>query len=496
MATASGDTRTTGQPVAVSIGADAGYPEWRDKARDLVARRLLPERVEWQAGDPDTTGELGLFDGTPEPVGNVEPAPKMRIKRDFHDVLQTALMHSAADRFAVAYRLLWKTLDRPDAHRNPADADVKKLDDYRRSVGRDIHKMHAFVRFRKTGISGDGREQFVAWFEPEHHIVDAVAPFFRNRFNGMDWIIVTPRRSIGWDGKTLSHGPGGTKSDVPAEDRMEAEWRTYYSSIFNPARVKTNAMKSEMPVKYWKNLPEAQLIEPLVRQASGRVQRMVETASPTMLDLNGAEPNSASERSRSMDSYDSLDALYAALDVKDEPPSEGFSNRVVRGEGPVGAPLMFVGEQPGDVEDEQGRPFVGPAGQLLMRAMEKASIDRDDAYVTNAVKRFKYVQRGKRRVHQSPSVGDINHYRWWLDQEIGLVKPKLIVALGGTAARALVGKAVTISRSRGMITPRGDGNDLLITVHPSYLLRLPDEEGKRIEYEKFVRDLDMAAAAA
>ncbi|MBV8681491.1 MAG: UdgX family uracil-DNA binding protein [Caulobacteraceae bacterium] len=164
----------------------------------------------------------------------------------------------------------------------------------------------------------------------------------------------------------------------------------------------------------------------------------------------------------------------------------------VAGEGPFTAPLMFVGEQPGDMEDLAGRPFIGPAGQLLSRALDAAGISRSEAYVTNAVKHFKHELRGKRRLHKTPDAGEVRACRWWLDQERTMVKPKLIVALGGTAALAVFGKAMPIMRSRGRPLPLDGGLQGLITVHPSYLLRIPDEAAKAAAWRGFVEDLTVA----
>jgi DNA polymerase len=172
------------------------------------------------------------------------------------------------------------------------------------------------------------------------------------------------------------------------------------------------------------------------------------------------------------------------------------ATQAVLGEGPARAEIAFVGEQPGDQEDRQGRPFVGPAGQLLTRALGEAGIDRSQAYLTNAVKHFKFELRGKRRIHVKPTAGEVKHYRPWLMKELELVRPKLVVALGATAVLALAGKAVPITRARGRArfgTLHG-----YVTVHPSYLLRLPDEETKRRAYEEFLADLvkirDLAGA--
>ncbi|HVZ04336.1 UdgX family uracil-DNA binding protein [Hyphomicrobium sp.] len=169
-------------------------------------------------------------------------------------------------------------------------------------------------------------------------------------------------------------------------------------------------------------------------------------------------------------------------------------HKAVLGEGRVGAPLALVGEQPGDQEDLQGRPFVGPAGRLLDRALEAAGVDRKDTYVTNAVKHFKYVQRGKRRIHQKPTVGEVKHYRWWLLKELEFVHPHLVVALGATAALALSGAPVVISRNRGA-AQFGEFRGF-ITVHPSSLLRHTDKETRDAAYTSFVHDLRSAARLA
>ena len=171
------------------------------------------------------------------------------------------------------------------------------------------------------------------------------------------------------------------------------------------------------------------------------------------------------------------------------------ATQVVFGEGPADARMMLVGEQPGDQEDLAGRPFVGPAGQLLDRALAEAGIDRTQAYVTNAVKHFKFEPRGRRRIHAKPDTGEITACRVWVEAERAAVRPALTVLLGATAARSVLGRAVTISRERGRPIALPDGNaQAFVTVHPSYLLRLPDEESKAREYAAFVADLRQAAA--
>jgi DNA polymerase len=240
-------------------------------------------------------------------------------------------------------------------------------------------------------------------------------------------------------------------------------------------------MRAEMPKKYWRNMPETAAIPGLVRQAAARTGAMIEREPQMPVKRNPARAVAA----MADQAPDSLEALNAII-RRSEPLVPGATQAVL-GEGPVGAAIAFVGEQPGDQEDRQGRPFIGPAGQLLSRAMAEAGIDRGEAYLTNAVKHFKFEERGKRRIHQKPTAGEVSHYRWWLDRELDFVAPKLVVALGATAVLALTGKAIPITRARGPAQFEKPYAGF-ITVHPSYLLRLPDE-AKAEAYAAFVADL-------
>ena len=170
------------------------------------------------------------------------------------------------------------------------------------------------------------------------------------------------------------------------------------------------------------------------------------------------------------------------------------ATQTVFGEGPAHAQAVLVGEQPGDKEDLAGKPFVGPAGQMLDRALEEAGIERTKVYVTNAVKHFKFVPRGKIRLHQKPATPEIRACRQWYERELATIKPALVVAMGATAAQSVFGKITPINKSRGRLIDLDEDTKALVTVHPSYLLRLPDAEAKAREYERFVSDLKVAAA--
>lgn len=455
---------------AVALASEDDFDGWRDAARSLAAARVDPSEVVWQVGDQpaDLFGDEAVLSAA---------APELRVSRRFVSLAREAILHSDPERFALLYTLLTRVIARPGSIEDKADPLLRRLDDMAKSVRRDIHKMRAFLRFRE--VADDTGPRFIAWFEPEHHIVRANARFFVDRFHTMRWSILTPNVSLHWDGQTLTEGPGASKADAPQGDPIEAVWKTYYASIFNPARLKTGAMLKEMPRKYWKNMPETALVAELIKGARARELAMVETARMTGPGDNATK-------------------AWAAL--RDEAAActrchlHQHATQTVFGEGPVDAPLMLIGEQPGDQEDLAGRPFVGPAGQLLDDALEQAGIDRSAAYLTNAVKHFKFEPRGKRRIHATPDAGEISACRWWIEQEMLIVRPKVIVALGATAARSVLGRAITISRERGRAIPLDSGSEAWITVHPSYLLRLPDPDAKAAQHAAFIADLRSAAA--
>ncbi len=246
---------------------------WRERARELLALRVPPDEVLWS----DDAQEPGLFATTDDtsPRGAV---PK--VSPAFLDMAHSVAAHNAARRWGLLYRVLWRLTHDGERHllAVATDPDVRQLQQWCKAISRDIHKMHAFVRFRLVGRDeATGREQFVAWFEPEHRIVRLAAGFFDKRFAGMDWSILTPHECAHWDGSALHFTPGVLRSAAPDDDALDDLWRTYYRSIFNPARLKVRAMQSEMPKKYWKNLPEAPLTADLIAESGGRVEKMLRT---------------------------------------------------------------------------------------------------------------------------------------------------------------------------------------------------------------------------
>ncbi|PVA08197.1 UdgX family uracil-DNA binding protein [Thalassorhabdomicrobium marinisediminis] len=454
---------------------------WRDAARGLLGAGVPPADIAW--GDEDAPA--GLFDAAPAPPAS----GAITVPRSFLSLAQSVVWHSDPARFALLYRVLWRSQDAPHLMTDRADADLAALRRMEKNVHRCQHKMKAFVRFRDLGSASDARRSFVAWFEPTHHTVEPTAPFFARRFGDMDWRILTPDVSASFIGGELTFHEGQEKPPLP-EDASEELWTTYFRNIFNPARLKVKAMQSEMPKKYWKNMPEAAAIPELIASAPARVRAMNE-AAPTLPPLRAGkvEKQLAAFGSRWSGSRDELSAQISACT---RCPLYCMATQAVPGEGPSQAALMIVGEQPGDQEDLQGRPFVGPAGQLFDRLAGEVDFARTTAFVTNAVKHFKFKPQGRRRLHQRPNTSEIDQCKWWLDAERATVQPKVILAMGATAATALTGDGRGIGTRRGRVSTLEDGTALILTYHPSYMLRLRDTDQRAQAEEAFRQDLALA----
>ncbi|WP_414903340.1 UdgX family uracil-DNA binding protein [Sphingomonas flavalba] len=431
----------------------------------LAAARVPPEDIVWT---PASGAEGDLFSGIAVAGVSMPPANRpVRASRAFLRLAERVILHRDDRRFALLYRLLWRLQDDPRLMEQAADSDVHRLTILAGQVGREIHKMRAFVRFRAVR-EDDGAERYVAWFEPDHHVVRANADFFVNRFASQRWSILTPDLCLHWDGAALAEAPGANRDDAPPDDAAEALWQRYYAAIFNPARLKVATMVKEMPRRYWKNLPEARLIPGLIAGAQAREAAMVALGGNTF-------PQTSPE---------TLDEIAAGIAACRRCPIGCNGTRAVPGEGPARARLLIVGEQPGDQEEQAGRPFVGPAGQLLNMHLARAGIDRALLRITNAVKHFKFERRGRRRLHQNPTAGEIDRCRWWLDAERSITKPDIVLALGAGAGRAILGRTPSIGRERGLAGRLDDGSLLV----PSFLLRL-DGEGRRREENCFQQEL-------
>ncbi len=509
------------------------FEVWRVAAREALREGYRPEKLDLQDATVPTPLTLALNLEAP-PTGPAYPKP--RTSKAFLEAAQVAAVHRDPGRWNLLYRILYRLQTEPDLLKIETDDDVADLVRLEAQVRRDLHKMHAFVRFRKVLEPGDPTERpvvvdeplplapdpeahhliletptpfgpvkseiescpppdlvpdkdcehFIAWYQPDHRILPLAAPFFADRFAIMRWTILTPDASVSWDpiAKQLTFSSGLPRESAPAEDELETLWRSYYASIFNPARLNPETMRSEMPVRYWKNLPEVALLPTLITQSKTRVESMVtrQQSQPT------AQPFVPAEHT--------LPAIIAAL-----PTCKGCdlycnATQVVGGRGPAGPALMLVGEQPGDQEDKQGEPFVGPAGAVLDRILEDLRIPRTELFVTNAVKHFKFIQRGKFRLHQNPRMSEITACRPWLLAELDAVRPKVVLCLGASASRSLLGGTFALMKDHGKQFSTAYADRVYATIHPSAVLRGRDDESRHQLKILLTEDLQKAWQAA
>lgn len=458
------------------------FDDFRLLARALLQAGTPPRDVLWS---DEARGQGALFgeeDGAEDDGREGQPA---RVPRAFVEIASVASHHRDPARFGLLYRVLWRlTHDEPRLLEIAADEDVVRLRAMAQAVRRDEHKMHAFVRFRR--IETTGGERFVAFYAPDHLILPLAAPFFARRFPAMAWSILTPDGSAHWEGDEgdapeaparIVYGEGVSPREAPAPDELEDLFRTYYEAIFNPARVNKAAMRAELPQKRWAGLPETAGMVGLLMGA-----RAKETA---MRDEAGAAPF--------VPETSSLKVLEkAARDCRGCPLFEP-ATQTVFGEGPRASRLMIIGEQPGDHEDREGHPFVGPAGQVLDAALQEAGIDRAAVYLTNAVKHFKFEPRGKRRIHKKPAHREVLACRPWLEAEIASVKPTIILCLGAVAAQSFFGSSFTLGSARGEVQRTPWAEAFVVTYHPSALLRIPDEDARENARRAFADDLAKVA---
>ena len=467
--------------IVATLGSHGdAFEAWRAEARRLLAQGAQPADVVWSTDAAPSlfANEEAPGRGRAREAMNASAVNHARVPAAFVELARVVAFHRDDTKWALLYRVLFRlTHGEPHLLEVATDADVSRLGRMEQAISRDEHKMHAFVRFRRVVI-GDV-EHFVAWHRPDHPVLRLVAPFFARRFPGMLFAIATPDESVTWDGRELVFGAGMPRHEAPEEDGYEALFRTYYESIYNPARVNVRAMAAHMPKKHWATMPETGAVPGLVRLASERTRAMAHAND------SGAASFVPSARD--------IDALRASASQCRACPLFAAATQTVFGEGPPGASVMLVGEQPGDQEDLAGRPFVGPAGLVLERAMERAGLPRTEVYLTNAVKHFKFEQRGKRRIHSRPTYDEIGACRAWLDAELESVKPQIIVCLGSTAAQSFFGAKFRVSRERGKLFATRWAPWLTVTWHPSMVLRAVDDASRERARAELEADLALAA---
>lgn len=454
---------------------------WLGAATDQLRERRKPSDLVWTESTAEQPALPGLFaddqdDSVPEPPSSRFSRP-LSVPDEFRRLLRMVAYHRDPSKWALLYSILWRlTTTEPRLLAIEVDRDVARLLTMERQVHRDVYHMKAYVRFRKITVGSD--EHYVAWHQPDHPVLPLAVPFFVERFAGLHWSILTPEASAHWDGEIVSFGPGVTQREAPTDDALETAWRTYYAATFNPARINPTAMRAQLPGRFWKGLPESRLITPLTQGVRGRVGEVIDSRRH-MAILPMVE--SLPELAQAAATCTGCDLHLAAT-------------QTVFGRGPSNARIMLVGEQPGDQEDLAGEPFVGPAGEVLNQALVQAEIDRSQLYVTNAVKHFRFVFEGRRRRHQAPRPSDIVSCRPWLEAELKAVQPEIVVCLGRTAAQSLIGGQVSVEQQRGRFFSSPFSSRIMLTYHPSSILRARDRVVQERLFGLLVQDLKTAVA--
>lgn len=478
------------------------FSHWRNIARQLRQAQIPPESVRLLANTErslfddspdlldmmarDATDSSRAADGSSSNTGTLSRSSdhpqvaSFQVPRDFLTLAEEVGYHRHPERWLILYRVLWRlTTGEPRLMQLATDDDIHQLLQMEKAVRRDAHKMKAFVRFREV-IQAD-QAHFIAWHRPDHFVVRKVAPFFSRRFKAMHWTILTPDESVTWDQQTLTYFAGVDRSAAPSSDQLEDLWRTYYANIFNPARIKLNAMKKEMPVRHWATLPETSAIDEMLQAAPQRVKTMLELSEGFARTARDYFPENA--ETLTLANLANAARHCQACDLHCQ------ATQVVFGRGPQSARIVLVGEQPGDQEDVAGEPFIGPAGEVLNRALQQAGLDRSQLYVTNVVKHFKFERSGKRRLHKRPDAREIRACRPWFEAEWAQLQASVLVCLGATPATALIQPGFRIQQQRGQWVQSRFCPHTLATWHPSSILRLPDAEQQAARFAELVADL-------
>ncbi len=497
------------------------FEAWRQAARASLHAGLAPHQVDLQ--DATAPQPLTLEPETVEPPAG-PPIPHPTTSRAFLEIAAQVAVNRTPSRWNLLYRILFRLQSETQLLTSERDQDVMELQHLASQVHRDLTAMQARLRLIKILAPGDpvfagGRptvldepliqtdpnqpdphhlllaipapfgvtrteiepcepvaadprpdepcDHFVAWYAPEHRILPLTAPFFAKKFDILHWTILTPDQSASWNPIThrLTFGPGVPLPSTPTDDELEAIWRRRREST----------------------LPDASLPTPAPEKPTLTLEPP-STAMHTRAPKPSAEPFLPSDRS--------LPNLAAALPACRGCDLYKYATHAVPGRGKSKSALLLIGEQPGDLEDLQALPFVGPAGKLLDRILDELHLDRSALFITNAVKHFKFVQRGKIRLHQPPLVSEINACRPWLFAEIEAVQPRVILCLGASASKSVFGNGFSLMRDRGKLLPTPYAAHAIATIHPSAILRARDRPSREDLTALFKQDLTLAHRAA
>jgi uracil-DNA glycosylase family protein len=515
---------------------------WRTEARALIVEGVFPEDVIWIDGDePDDL--LAPSGASARAEWPRMPVPSPHVPRELLAIAERVVCHRDPRRYGLLYRVLFRIAQGERALlADPLDREVAQLRALDAAIRKDVHHAHAYVRFRKVepllpspgpsrsregsgevepllpsrsregsgevepllpsreregpgevepllpsreregpgeGDHGSPPTHWVAWHQPDHRIVPLIAPFFAARFEKTArWSLLTPDASAHASDGELRFAPGAPRSAAPGDDALEDLWRVYWSSAFDPAR--TNL--GEMPRKHSATLPVTRAMRAAIAEAPKRVAEMEERSAALPRTTETFLPIATD-----------LGSLRDASRGCRGCPLHATATQIVFGEGSPHARIVLVGEQPGDEDDRRGRPFVGPAGEVLDAALRGAGIEREHIYVTNAVKHFELEPRGKQRIHQRPRAREVQACRPWLEAELRALRPHVLVCLGATASSALLGTTFELSQERGHVRRSAWAPVTLATWHPSAILGAPTPAEAEAMRAELVADLRIAA---
>ncbi|MGA0603044.1 UdgX family uracil-DNA binding protein [Caulobacter sp. KR2-114] len=429
----------------IRLSTETDYDGWRAAARALRVAGVNPRQVAWTVKG----SEVDKAFPQNRPSGEAPPAPvgSFAVPRAFGELAAEVMLHRWPERFALLYRLLWRLEREPRLMTDRRDPDLMQARRLAEAVRAAAARMVDEVRLRPVaGAQGVS----IGWHAPAHRVAALAGPALAARFAGQAFTVLTPEASLHWDTRALAFGPGAPLGADPPAAALDDFWRRRCASHFHaptPPVVSSRDMKAALRAS--RDAPWDHPGPETLGQVLGGI------AACRRCDLwRGA--------------------------------CQG-----VGGEGPAGAAVMLVGDQPGDADDQAGRPFVGPAGALLDRALAEAGLNRADVYLTNAVRHFKHRLEGERRAPRGPTGREVDACRLWLDAERRLVRPRVVVALGGAAALAVFGRPMPVVSSRGRLHRLGQGAGV-VSFHPAFVLGLPDERARTESFHALAGDLRLA----
>lgn len=429
-----------------AIAVHDDFNLWRFHARRLLAAQVEPDQVLWQSFSHPTLFDVanGVHERSVQRRRDQAATPLV-VPRRFLEFGRVVASYRDSRRWTLLYELLWRLCHGEHELLNDLDDPVvRECKRMERAVR--VECRHTLRTLRFSNVQWAGETLALAWHSPHHVVLPLIVPSLCARFGRRQFAILTPTQSVYWDGLRVHYGDGFSEGAKVNSDEIVSAWRARFEA------------------------------------AAG----LHDGESRNGVSMAAGSNGGPSGRSAALATARAAAATCRAC------PLYKSGTQTVFGMGDPNARLMLIGEQPGDVEDQQGIPFVGPAGRLLEGALEELGIRRESVYLTNAVKHFKWEPRGNRRVHKKPSVAEMKACHPWLERELALVSPEVVICLGSTAARAVLGRTVKISEARGGPHASTLAPAVFVTMHPSAILRIPDEAQRDAQYRALLKDLRAA----